>query len=147
MKLPENKRKLMERMEEFMRPDRAKHAVLPISKFGIMQITRQRMKPEMNINTQEICPSCNGTGKISSTLLLEDEIEKNVSYLVTHKHSHLKLVVHPILYAYLTKGWFWKTKIAQWRKKYGRSITVQSDTNLHLTEYKFYDNHEEEIKL
>lgn len=147
MKLPENKRKLMERMEEFMRPDRAKHAVLPISKFGIMQITRQRMKPEMNINTQEICPSCNGTGKISSTLLLEDEIEKNVSYLVTHKHSHLKLVVHPILYAYLTKGWFWKTKIAQWRKKYGKSITVQSDTNLHLTEYKFYDKHEEEIKL
>ena len=78
MKLPENKRKLMEAMEEFMRPDRAKHAVLPISKFGLMQITRQRMKPEMNINTQEVCPSCNGTGKISSTLLLEDEIEKNL---------------------------------------------------------------------
>lgn len=76
MKFPENKRKLMEKMEEFMAPDRAKHAVLPISKFGLMQITRQRMKPEMNINTQELCPSCNGTGKISSTLLLEDEIEK-----------------------------------------------------------------------
>ncbi len=147
MKLPENKRKLMERMEEFMRPDRAKHAVLPISKFGIMQITRQRMKPEMNINTQEICPSCNGTGKISSTLLLEDEIEKNVSYLVTHKHSHLKLVVHPILHAYLTKGWFWQTKVARWKKKYGKSIQVQGDTNLHLTEYKFFDKHEEEIKL
>ena len=85
MKLPENKRKLMEKMEEFMEPDRAKHAVLPISKFGLMQITRQRMKPEMNINTQEVCPSCNGTGKISSTLLLEDEIEKNLSYLITHQ--------------------------------------------------------------
>ena len=58
MKLPDNKRKLMEAMEEFMRPDRAKHAVLPISKFGLMQITRQRMKPEMNINTQEVCPTC-----------------------------------------------------------------------------------------
>ena len=54
-----------------MGPDRAKHAVLPISKFGLMQITRQRMKPEVNIITQEACPSCNGTGKISSTLLLE----------------------------------------------------------------------------
>ena len=96
MKLSENKRKLMEKMEEFMRPDRAKHAVLPISKFGLMQITRQRMKPEMNINTQEVCPSCNGTGKISSTLLLEDEIEKNLSYLITHKHSNLTLVVNPI---------------------------------------------------
>src|SRR6187402_2024858 len=99
MKLPDNKRKLMESMEEFMRPDRAKHAVLPISKFGLMQITRQRMKPEMNINTQEVCPTCNGTGKISSTLLLEDEIEKNLSYLVTHQHKDLTLVVHPILYS------------------------------------------------
>ena len=63
MKLPDNKRKLMESMEEFMRPDRAKHAVLPISKFGLMQITRQRMKPEMNINTQEVCPTCNGPAK------------------------------------------------------------------------------------
>src|SRR4249920_1511726 len=92
MKFPENKRKLMEAMEGFMRTDRAKHAVLPISKFGLMQITRQRMKPEMNINTSEVCPSCNGTVKISSTLLLEDEIEKNLSYLITHKHSNLKLV-------------------------------------------------------
>src|ERR1700746_3205920 len=101
MKLPDNKRRLMEKMEEFMRPDRAKHAVLPISKFGLMQITRQRMKPEMNINTQEVCPSCNGTGKISSTLLLEDEIEKNLSYLITHKHGNLTLVVNSIIYASL----------------------------------------------
>src|SRR6266849_10362655 len=104
MKLPDNKRRLMESMEEFMRPDRAKHAVLPISKFGLMQITRQRMKPEMNINTSEICPSCNGTGKISSTLILEDEIEKNLSYLIMQKHTGLTVEVHPILHAYLTKG-------------------------------------------
>src|SRR4029077_5885988 len=103
MKLPDNKRKLMEAMESFMRPDRAKHAVLPISKFGLMQITRQRMKPEITINTQEVCPTCNGTGKISSTLFLEDEIEKNLSYLITHKHSNLTIVVNPIIYAYLTK--------------------------------------------
>src|SRR5258706_3726632 len=113
MNLPNTRRMLMEAMEGFMRPDRAKHAVLPISKFGLMQITRQRMKPEMNINTQEICPSCNGTGKISSTLILEDEIEKNLSYLITHKNSNLKLVVNPIIYAYLTKGWPWSSKMAK----------------------------------
>src|ERR1700745_1418630 len=115
MKLPENKRKLVEKMEEFMAPDRAKHAVLPISKFGLMQITRQRMKPEMNINTQEVCPSCAGTGKISSTLLLEDEIEKNLSYLITHQHKDLTLVVHPIMHAYLTKGSLFKSKQWKWR--------------------------------
>ena len=147
MKLSENKRKLMEKMEEFMRPDRAKHAVLPISKFGLMQITRQRMKPEMNINTQEVCPSCNGTGKISSTLLLEDEIEKNLSYLITHKHGNLTLVVNPIIYAYLTKGFLWNKKISQWRTKFKQKINILSNTNYHLTEFRFFGQHEEEIKI
>ncbi|MEO5561891.1 MAG: Rne/Rng family ribonuclease [Chitinophagaceae bacterium] len=147
MKLPENKRKLMEKMEEFMSPDRAKHAVLPISKFGLMQITRQRMKPEVNINTQEVCPSCKGTGKISSTLLLEDEIEKNMSYLITHQHKNLKLVVNPIMYAYLTKGFFWSSKMAQLNKKFKQKTRVEAATNYHLTEYKFFDQHDEEIKF
>src|SRR5690606_13745076 len=70
MKLMENKKKLADAMEMLMKKDRAKHAVLPISKFGLMQITRQRMKPEPNINTQELCPSCSGTGKISSAMVL-----------------------------------------------------------------------------
>jgi ribonuclease G len=147
MKLPDNKRKLMEAMEGFMRPDRAKHAVLPISKFGLMQITRQRMKPEVNINTQEICPSCNGTGKISSTLILEDEIEKNLNYLLTHKHTNLSLVVHPIMYAYLTKGGIFRSRLWKWRMKHKQRIKLKENTNYHLTEFHFYDNHEEEIKL
>ncbi|HTE09757.1 MAG TPA: Rne/Rng family ribonuclease [Chitinophagaceae bacterium] len=147
MKLPDNKRKLMEAMEGFMRTDRAKHAVLPISKFGLMQITRQRMKPEVNINTQEICPSCNGTGKISSALILEDEIEKNLNYLLTHKHTDLFLVVHPIMYAYLTKGGIFRSKLWKWRWKHKQRIKLKENTNYHLTEFHFFDKHEEEIKL
>ena len=147
MKLPDNKRKLMEAMEEFMRPDRAKHAVLPISKFGLMQITRQRMKPEMNINTQEVCPTCNGTGKISSTLLLEDEIETNLSYLLTHQHKDLTLVVNPILYAYFTKGGMFRSKIWKWKWKYGQKVTIRENTSYHLTQYQFFDKHQDEIKL
>ena len=147
MKLPDNKRKLMEAMEEFMRPDRAKHAVLPISKFGLMQITRQRMKPEMNINTQEVCPTCNGTGKISSTLLLEDEIEKKLSYLLTHQHKDLTLVVNPILYAYFTKGGMFRSKIWKWKWKYGQKVTIRENTSYHLTQYQFFDKHQDEIKL
>jgi ribonuclease G len=147
MKLPENKKKLIEAMEGFMQPDRAKHAVLPISKFGLMQITRQRMRPEVNINTQEVCPSCQGTGKISSALILEDDIEKNLSYLFTHKHSNLTLLVHPILYAYLTKGWLWNSKLFKWKRKYKQNITLKPDTSYHLTEFKFFDSNGEEIKL
>jgi ribonuclease G len=146
MKLPDNKKKLVEYMEEFMRPDRAKHAVLPISKFGLMQITRQRMKPEMNINTQEVCPTCNGTGKIASTLILEDEIEKNLNYLITHKHRNLTLNVHPIVYAYLTKGWLW-SRAAKWKRKFRQNIILTADNNYHLTEFRFFDHNGEEIKM
>ncbi len=145
MKLLENKKKLVERMESFMKTDRAKHAVLPISKFGLMQITRQRMKPEMNINTSEVCPSCSGTGKISSTLILEDEIEKNLSYLLMQKHTQLTVEVHPILYAYLTKGF--PSKRMKWSWKYKQKIRVKPNSNYHLTEFHFYDKTDEEIKL
>lgn len=147
MKLPENKRKLAEAVENFMRTDRAKHAVLPISKFGLMQITRQRMKPEVTINTQEICPSCNGTGKISSALILEDEIEKNLSYLLNHQHKSLTLLVHPIMYAYLTKGGIFGSKKWKWRWKYKQTVKIKPNTNYHLTEFHFFDKRDEEIKL
>ena len=145
MKLPENKKKLNEAMENFMKIDRAKHAVLAISKFGLMQLTRQRMKPEMNINTQEQCPSCQGTGKISSTLVLEDEIEKNISYLSEQKHKSLTIAVHPILYAYLTKGIISKRR--KWAWKYKMKLDIREDSTYHLTEFHFFDTHEEEIRL
>ncbi len=146
MKLPDNKKKLQEAMEQFMRSDRAKHAVLPISKFGLMQITRQRMRPEVSINTSETCPTCNGTGKVTSTLLLEDEIEKRIHYLVTHQHKTLTLFVHPILYSHLTKGIFSSIK-RKWRKKYKVPIVIKPDSDYYLTEFHFYDANEEEIKL
>ena len=147
MKLPDNKRKLQDSMDEFMRPDRARHAVLPISKFGLMQITRQRMKPEVNIITTEVCPSCNGTGKISSTLLLVDEIEKKLQYLITHQHKNLTLHVNPIVYSHLTKGWFFNSIKYKWNKKFKTKINVVANTNYQLVEFHFYDQHEEEIKF
>jgi ribonuclease G len=145
LKLMDNKKKLADAMEEFMHTDRARHAVLPISKFGLMQITRQRMKPEMNINTSEICPSCNGSGKISSTLILEDEIEKNLSYLIMQKHNGLTIEVHPILFAYLTKGFISKRK--RWCWKYKQKVKLKANANYHLTEFHFFDDKEDEIKL
>lgn len=147
MKNPDNKKKLVDAMEGFMRTDRSKHAVLPISKFGLMQITRQRMKPEVNINTQEVCPSCHGTGKISSTLILEDEIEKNISYLSMQKHRELTITVHPILHAYLTKGLFFSSIARKWRRKYNVKLDIKSNNQSHLTEFHFFDGNGDEIKL
>ena len=145
MKLMENKKRLADAMDQFMRTDRAKHAVLPITKFGLMQITRQRMKPEMNINTSEVCPSCNGTGKISSTLILEDEIAKNLSYLIMQKHKGLTIEVHPIVYTYLTSGF--PSRRRKWSWKYKQKIKVKSNSTYHLTEFRFFDDSDEAIKL
>ncbi len=146
MKLPDNKRKVHDAMEAFMKSDRAKHSVLPISKFGLSQITRQRMRPEVNINTSEACPACNGTGKISSTLLLEDEIEKKIYYMATHGHKDLTLVVNPILHSHLTKGLF-SSIIRKWKGKFKIKLKAKPNTNYHLTEFKFFNGHEEEIKF
>ena len=132
-------------MEVFMRADRAKHFVLPISKFGLLQITRQRMKPEMNIITTEICPSCNGTGKISSSLLLVDDIEKKLQYLITHQHKNLTVFVHPILASHLTKGIF--SIRFKWSRKFKTRITIKTGSDYQLTEYHFFDAGEEEIKF
>lgn len=145
MKLPENKRKLQEAMEDFMHADRARHAVLPISKFGLMQLTRQRMRPELSINTAEICPGCNGTGKINSTLLLIDEIENKLNYLITHQHKNLSIHVHPIVHSHLTKGLFtirWK-----WSRKYKIAIKIKPETNYQITEFRFFDSSDEEIRF
>ena len=146
MKLPDNKRKVQDAMENFMRTDRAKHAVLAISKFGLMQITRQRMRPEVNINTSEICPSCSGTGKVTSTYLLEDEIEKRLMYLVTHQHKNLTIYVHPIVYSHLTKGWFNSIE-RKWKRKCKSRIKVKPNSDYYFTEFHFFDTNEEEIKF
>lgn len=145
MKLLDNKKKLADAMEQMMHIDRAKHSVLPITKFGLMQITRQRMKPEMNINTSEVCPSCNGSGTISSTLILEDEIAKNLNYLIMQKHKGLKIEVHPIIYSYLTCGF--PSRRFKWSWKYKQKIKIISNNAFHLTEFHFFDENEEEIKL
>jgi ribonuclease G len=145
MKLPDNKKKLADAMEEFMRADRAKHAVLPISKFGLMQVTRQRMKPELTINTSELCPSCDGTGKVSSTIILEDEIYRNLKYLISQKHKNLQINVHPIIYTYLTAGIF--SRRFKWRWQFKQNIKIVPNSSYHLTEFKFFENDGEEIKL
>jgi len=146
MKLPDNKRKVQEAMDTFMKADRAKHSVLPISKFGLLQVTRQRMRPEVNINTSENCTACNGSGKMTSALLLEDEIENKLVYLASHAHKKLQLVVHPIIAAYLTKGIF-SNKLSKLRKKHRVKLVLAENTNYHLTEFRFFDAQEEEIKF
>jgi ribonuclease G len=145
MKLPEHKRKLLEAMEEYMATDRARHTILPVSKFGLMQITRQRLRPELNISTAEVCPTCKGTGKIGPSILLADEIEKDLKYLVTQGHRELSLQVHPILEAYLTKGLFFNSIRSKWSRQYNVKLKVVADNNAPITQYQFYDQKTDDL--
>ncbi|MEI8278547.1 MAG: Rne/Rng family ribonuclease [Bacteroidota bacterium] len=139
MKLPDNKKQLLDAMEELMATDRAKHTILPISKFGLMQITRQRLRPELNISTSEVCPTCKGTGKIGPSILLVDDIEKDLQYLINQGHRQLALHVHPIMAAYLTKGIFFNSILWKWYRKHKIRVKVIADNNSPLTQYHFYD--------
>ena len=146
MKLPEHKKQLFDAMEELMVNDRARHTVLPLSKFGLMQITRQRLRPELNISTAEVCPTCKGTGKIGPSILLADDIEKDYKYLINQGHRDLTLHVHPILEGYLTKGTFFKPSIVKkWAKANNAKIRVVADNNSPLTEYHFYDGQTDDV--
>ena len=146
MKNNDSKATLYNKMREFMEADRSQHTILPLSKFGLMQITRQREKPEMKINTAETCPSCAGTGKINPSILILDQIERDLDFILnTRPPKSLILKVHPFIYAYLTKGIFnykWK-----WYRRYHKWIKIVEDNDLPMIQFSFFDGPDDEIKL
>jgi ribonuclease G len=147
MRSAENKRLIHQKMKDEMgASDRAKHTVLPLSKFGLMQITRERVRPQMNIITKEVCPTCNGTGSISASILITDQIEQHIEHLfVKQNEKQLVLALHPFLYAYYTKGIFSKRVKMFW--KYKRWVTIVKDSSLGITEFHFLNRDGEEIEL
>ncbi|HMG16823.1 MAG TPA: Rne/Rng family ribonuclease, partial [Saprospiraceae bacterium] len=123
MRNPEHKRILMEKMKDFMIKDRAQHTILPLSKFGLMQITRERVRPQVVINTSEDCPACGGTGKINASVLLTDEIERDLEFIIHSKpKKSIYLHVHPYVASYLKKGFF--SMHMKWYMKYKKWIKV-----------------------
>ena len=130
-------------MEE-MRKDKAKHTILPPNKFGLVQITRQRVRPQVNIEVNERCPSCHGTGKVRPPVLITDDIENDLELLLqTQKEKKLTLTVHSFLYAHLRK----KRIQLKWLLRYKTWIKIQERTTFHLLEYKFYSKEHGEINF
>lgn len=142
----ENRQKLYERMTANMQKDRARHNILPLSKFGLMQITRQRVRPAMDVNTMEVCPTCYGKGKIKSSILFTDTLESKIDYLVNKlKVKNFSLHIHPYVAAYINKGIF--SLKYKWRMKYGSGIKIIPNQKLAFLEYTFYDQQGEEIDM
>ena len=142
----ENKQMLFDKMKEFMSEDRTKHNILPLSKFGLMQLTRQRVRPEMNIKTMEKCPTCHGTGEINPSILFTDEIEDRLLTIIQeNKTKNLVLKVHPYTEAYLKKGLL--SKRLKWSYKYGCKIKIIPMISYHYMEYRFFNSHDDELGL
>ena len=146
MKKAENKKAIYEVMMQEMKTDRSKHTVLPLSKFGLMQITRQRVRPEVNIVTKETCPSCNGTGKIQASILIADKLEHDLQHIATIQNvAKIQIGLHPYLHAYFTQGLI--SQRMKWFFKYYKWIKLIRDSSLPVTEYRFLDESGEEIEL
>lgn len=146
MAMPENRQKLYERMVENMRKDRARHSILPLSKFGLMQITRQRVRPVMDVNVEETCPTCGGTGKIMPSILFTDSLETKIDFLVNKLGiKRFRLYVHPFVAAYINQGLFSVKR--RWQMKYGLGVKVLPNQKLAYLQYTFHNMKGEEIIL
>ncbi len=146
MRRAENKKLLFDKMKEFMKEDRSKFTVLPLSRFGLMQITRQRVRPEMNIKTTEICPSCGGSGKITPSILIADQVERDIEFLFSKQNENqIAINMHPYLYAYFTKGVI--SKRTKWFFKYFRKVKLIQDSSLGISEYLIANKMGERIEL
>ncbi len=143
---PGNRKKLYQHLKEVMERDNAKHTILPPSKFGLIQITRQRVRPELNLQVLEKCPACGGTGEIKPSIILVDEIENNLRYLIQEQNEKfLKIDVHPYIHAYITKGLF-STRF-KWGMNYRARIQVVPNSSYHVMEYHFFNKAGDEIKI
>ena len=146
MDTAENRQKLYERMCENMKKDRARHNILPLSKFGLMQITRQRVRPAMDVAVEETCPTCFGKGVIKSSILFTDTLESKIDCLVRKlKVKRFDLHIHPYVAAYVNQGL--PSLAMKWKMKYGWGIRIVPNQSLAMLQYAFYDSKHEEIDM
>ena len=139
-----HRKELFEKLQEEMAKDRAKHTVLPATKFGLIQITRQRVRPETEVTVQEKCPVCDGKGKIRPSMIYIDEIEGNLKYLLLDQNEkEVTLQVHPFVYAYLTKGLISIRR--KWMWKYHKTIHIQEVKSFHILQSVFLNKNGDEI--
>lgn len=146
MNLAENRQKLYERMCQNMQKDRAKHNILPLSKFGLMQITRQRVRPAMDVHVDESCPTCFGKGTIKSSILFTDVLESKIDYLTGKLGIRkFKLHVHPYIAAYINQGFFSLKR--RWQFKYGFGFSIIPSQKLAFLQYEFFDSKGNELDM
>ena len=145
MAKPEHRQELYEHMREVMANDRARHNILPLSKFGLMQITRQRVRPALDVRVNEQCPSCGGKGEVGPSILFTDTLFDKLEYMVKNLGMRdFIMYVHPFVEAYLKKGLF-HTIYGSWRSKLGRCFKIMPDESMAYLQYRLVDKERNEV--
>ena len=137
----DHQQQLYEYMRKLMAHDRARHNILPLSKFGLMQITRQRVRPAVEMDVTEVCPTCHGKGRIQSSINFAEQLEQEIDLMFRQYGKGLRLHVHPYVYAYATRG-LMSLKL-RWWWHYG--ITLQQNQGLGMMEYHFHNAKGQEV--
>ena len=147
MAKPEHRQKLYDHMRELMATDRARHNILPLSKFGLMQITRQRVRPDLEIETSEKCPSCQGKGEVQSSILFTDILREKLDYCINDLcQQNFIMYVHPYVDAYIKKGFF-SSLYRTWRSELGKKFRIVADQSLGYLQYRVIGSDKQEIDL
>lgn len=146
MNVAEDRQLLYERMCKNMQEDRARHNILPLSKFGLMQITRQRVRPAMDVTVEEVCPTCNGKEKIAPSILFTDQLERKINQLVNKIGvKKFTLYVHPYVAAYINQGVISLKR--KWQLKYGLGVNIVASQKMAYLQYEFYDSNKQFIDM
>jgi ribonuclease G len=144
MNNPENRKKLYNHLRDEMQDDKAKHKILPPSKFGLIQITRQRVRPERNIETKEENPNGVLGSEIEAPKKVIQEINQDLERLFKKDYNKVTLNTHPFIAAFLTKGF--PSVRAKWFLNHKKWVKVQPRDAYTYLEYHFYDKNGKEIK-
>lgn len=130
-----NRKKVYDEMKKEFRKDRAKTNVLPMSDFGLVQITRQRIRPSVVKSVSKVCPMCGGAGSIVSENTLLSDIE---AWLTKFRHDynyrHIDMYVNPHFHSVLTQGTI--NQRVKWMFRFWMRINLIPDDTISLNDYK-----------
>lgn len=132
-----NRRKVYDEMKKGLRNDRAKTDILPLSNFGIMEMTRQRLKPSLLYTFNEPCPTCHGTGMVPSLETIITRLERWISrFRVSTREPRVQLTVHPEVALALKADK--KSRLRQIIIKHLIYVKLLEDPSLHEDEFHGY---------
>lgn len=140
---PKNRQRLEDEFKRELRKDRSQANIAPLSEFGIIEMTRERVRPSLLFAISEPCPACVGTGRVISKSTTSAKIERWIKrYRREGGSRSIQLVVHPELAKYLSAGH--KSLIRKLTWSYWTRIKVVTDENVSLDDFRFLDKMGEE---